>query len=189
MKKLLFLLSLISLPLLSYSQLTTINPDTVCFGSVNSSIYQVTNTLGLTYNWTIVAPGAITSGQGTNQITVDWSNANPGLIPNAVQVQASNATGCLSPLLTLNVFIYDVNPTFTQINDLCDGSPCQNLIANPQGGIWTGTGVVNSTFCPNNSGIGSFNLTYTYSDGGCDFTTIMNVNVIQLPILSPIEHD
>ena len=187
MKKLLSFFITI-LPILSYAQFTTINPDTVCYQGGNS-IYQVTNTAGLIYTWNVLAPGVITSGQGTNQISVDWTNANPGLINNAVTVQASNATGCLSPINSLNVFIYDVNPTFIQINDLCDGSPCQNLIGTPVGGVWSGSGVVGNTFCPNNSGVGSFNLIYTYTDGGCQFTTVMAVNVIQLPILSPIEHD
>lgn len=187
MKKLL-LIFLFILPLLSYSQFTTINPDTVCY-QASGSIYQVTNTPGYTYNWIVAAPGIITGGFGTNQIQVDWTNANPGLINNAVSVQASNATGCLSPVVTLDVFIYNVNPTFIQINDMCDGTPCQNLSGSPTGGVWTGTGVVGNTFCPNISGVGNFNLTYTYTSAGCQFTTTMAVNVIQLPILSPIEHD
>jgi hypothetical protein len=186
MKKLLLLL-LFSKTVMA--QLTTVNPDTVCYSSTGVSIYEVPNTPGLTYNWTVVSPGVITSGPGTNQITVDWSTANPGLIPNAVQVQASNSVGCLSPLVTLDVFIYDVNPIVVTLNDMCEDAPCQNLIANPAGGTWSGTGVFGTTFCPVNSGAGSFNITYTYNNAGCTFTTIINVNVMQLPILSPIGHN
>ena len=47
MKKIITLLLL--LPSLVMAQLTTINPDTVCFGT-NNSIYQIDNTLGYTYN-------------------------------------------------------------------------------------------------------------------------------------------
>ena len=187
MKKLLFLLILIS-PLLSYSQFTTINPDTVCYQS-GVSIYQVTNTTGLTYNWNVLSPGVIISGQGSNQISVDWTNAPAGLIINAVSVQASTAQGCLSPVTTLNVFIYDVNPGYAQLNDMCDGYPCQNLVGIPPGGVWSGVGVTNNNFCPNNSGFGSFNLTYTYNNAGCTFVSVMSVNVFPQPMLLPIEHN
>lgn len=187
MKKLLILLTL--LPSLVFAQLTTINPDTVCFGSVNGSIYQVTPTVGLTYNWTVAPPGIITSGPGTNQITVNWSNANPGLIPNAVQVQASNNIGCLSPVVTLDVFIYDVNLILTSLADMCEGGNCVTLVATPTGGVWNGLGVIANQFCPNNSGVGSFNLTYTYSNAGCTFISVMSVNVLAQPMLLPIEHN
>ena len=94
MKKILILL-LLMIPTISFSQLTTINPDTVCY-QTNGSLYSVNNIMGLNYIWTVSAPGVITSGQGSNQITVNWSAANPGLIPNAVSVYATNAAGCQS---------------------------------------------------------------------------------------------
>ena len=91
MKNLLLTLSLF-ISTIGFSQLTTLNPDTVCY-QTNGSIYQVTNTPGYTYTWNVAAPGVITSGQGTNQIGVNWSAAAPGLINNAVTVTATNASG------------------------------------------------------------------------------------------------
>lgn len=188
MKKLLLLLTL--LPSLVLAQFTTINPDTVCY-QTNGSIYNVTPTAGLTYTWNVLAPGVITSGPGTNQITVDWSAAAPGLIVNAVQVQAANNIGCLSPLVTLDVFIYNVDPVLTNLPDMCEGGNCVTLTATPTGGIWTGPGVdaVNNEFCPTNSGPGTFNLTYIYTNAGCVFTEAMSVNVLPIPLLLPIEHN
>ena len=102
---LLILLTLISLN--AFSQLTTFNPDTVCY-QTNGSLYTVSNVPGLTYTWVVQAPGVITSGQGSNQITVNWSAAPVGLINNAVSVSATNAAGCQSPVVNLNVFIYNI---------------------------------------------------------------------------------
>lgn len=188
MKKIITLLLL--LPSLVMAQLTTINPDTVCY-QTNGSVYQVDNTLGYTYNWTVTPPGVITSGPNTNQITVDWSGANPGLIINAVQVQATNSIGCTSPLVTLDVFIYNVDPVLTNLPDMCEGGNCVTLTGTPTGGIWSGPGVdaINNEFCPTNSGAGTFNLTYTYTNANCVFTEAMSVNVLPIPLLLPIEHN
>lgn len=186
MKKLLLLLTL--LPSLVLAQFTTVNPDTVCY-QTGMSIYNVTPTAGLTYIWDVLVPGVITSGQGTNQIEVDWSGANPGLIPNAVQVQASNNIGCLSPVVTLNVFIYNVNPVLTLLPNMCEGGNCVTLNGNPTGGVWSGIGVLGNEFCPTTSGSGSFNLTYTYNNAGCTFVSVMSVNVFPQPMLLPIEHN
>lgn len=186
MKKLLTLLTL--LPSLAFAQLTTINPDTVCY-QTGGSIYEVTATAGLTYTWNVTAPGIITGGQGTNQIQVDWSAAAPGLIPNAVQVQASNNIGCLSPVVTLNVFIYNVNLVLTPLADMCETAGCVNLQGNPATGFWSGVGVNANQFCPTTSGPGTFNLTYTYDDAGCTFVSVIQVNVLPQPSLLPIEHN
>jgi hypothetical protein len=172
----------------SFSQLTTFDPDTVCF-QTNGSLYTVNNVPGLTYNWVVQAPGVITSGQGSNQITVNWSAAPVGLINNAVSVSATNAAGCQSPVVDLNVFIYNIVVTATPLNPLCETSSCVNLVANPTGGTWTGTGINGNQFCPGISGPGQFNLTYTINSGGCVFTDIISVSVSPEPILLPIQHN
>jgi len=101
---------IIVLLLLTISFITKAQTDTVCYRSTNS-IYQVTNTPGNTYTWTIAAPGVITAGQGTNAITVNWGTANPGLISNAVSVFATSADGCPSPPVLLDVFVLNIVPT------------------------------------------------------------------------------
>jgi hypothetical protein len=49
----------------------------VCSGATN--IYTVPAITGTTYEW-VVTGGTIVSGQGTNQITVQWSNATGGTV-------------------------------------------------------------------------------------------------------------
>jgi hypothetical protein len=186
MKKLLLLLAL--LPSLALAQMTTVNPDTVCY-QTGGSVYSVQATAGLIYNWTVVAPGVITGGQGTNQIQVDWSAAAPGLISNAVQVQSVNAIGCLSPIVTLDVFIFDLTPVLSLIGDMCENGGSVQLIANPPGGTWSGTGVAVDQFCPTASGAGNFVITYEFIYAGCSFVNAMSVNVLPIPMLLPIQHN
>ncbi len=190
MKKLLLTFALSALSMIGYSQTSTANPDTVCY-QTSGSIYTVPSLgPGYSYTWTVLAPGVITSGAGTNTINVNWSSAAPGLIPNAVTVYATNtATGCQSTPITINVFIYNVVPTITAIGPFCQGSPCVTLTGTPSGGVFSGPGVVGNQFCPTTSGTGTFNITYTVTQGGCTFTATTSVTVSPNPVLSPIQHN
>ena len=184
MKKLLLFLGIISLFVSNpYSQITT-TPDTVCVGAVGEN-YWVTNTAGSTYDWTVSGGGGtISSGQGTDAITVDWGNT-PGLFPLAIEVIETNANGCTD---TVELDIFILLPTFTQIGPFCEGDPCVVLNGTPAGGTWTGTGVTMTApgvyeFCPTASG--TLNLTYTV--GGCSI--VMQVVVNPLPVIGPIFHN
>jgi len=187
MKKFLFLL-LTLIPIVTFAQFSSINPDTICYPAIGNSTYQVPNTPGYTYTWSVLAPGQITSGQGTNQITVDWSSANSGLIVNAVSVFATS-NGCQSTPVSLNVFIYQVTPVINQIGAFCISDGCVNLSSSPVGGIFSGNGVQIGQFCPNLAGAGTHQITYTYQSGGCIFTTTIDVVVNPIPVLSPIQHN
>lgn len=189
MKKLITIL-LMLITTFSFAQLTTTNPDTVCYNAIGS-IYQVPSLgPGYTYTWTVSAPGTITAGAGTNSITVDWNTFSAGLHPNAVTVYATNvATGCQSTPITLNVFVLQVIPTITAIGPFCANNPCVNLVGTPAGGTWSGTGVVGNQFCPTTSGPGAFNITYTITQNGCTFTATTTVTVNPTPVLSPIQHN
>lgn len=188
MKNLIFILLFI-FPLIGFGQLTTITPDTVCY-QTPGSIYQVPSLgAGYTYTWTIASLGTITSGQGTNQIGVNWSSASPGLITNGVSVIATGPGGCTSAPVTLNVFILNITPTITAIGPFCGGDACVNLSATPSGGTFTGTGVSNGQFCPQLAGPGTHTITYTYTSNGCTFTATTTVVVNSTPVLSPIQHN
>ena len=179
MKKLLSLLFVV-LGLTSYSQ-TTINPDTVCANSIGEQ-YFVTNTPTSTYNWTVNGGGSIiTSGQGTNSITVDWGGVS-GLYPNAIEVIESNANGCPGAPVLLDVFVLDLFGN--AIGPFCAGDPTTPLVGNPAGGTWSGTGVVANAFQPSAAGVGNYVLTYTMA--GC--STTINVVVNNGPVTGPIQH-
>ena len=55
--------------------------SSVCNNSLQT--YSIAPILGSTYNWTVTS-GNIVSGQGTNQITVQWGNGTTGTV-NVVQ--------------------------------------------------------------------------------------------------------
>jgi hypothetical protein len=173
--------------LLSFSALRAQDVDTVCYRA-NNSTYQIVNTPGYTYTWNVASPGIITSGQGTNQITVNWGSANPGLIPNAVSVFPTSAEGCVGPPVLLDVFVLNIVPVVTPVT-LCADANCVTLNATPVGGVWSGVGVTGNQFCPNLVTPGTSTLTYTYTFAGCTFTATGTATVNPLPIISPIQHD
>ena len=174
------------LPTLMFSQLTTTNPDTVCYQSTTLSTYQVPSAGSGTYTWTVPACASIVSGQGTTSIQVNWSNCPAGLINNAVSVSFTSTAGCTATPVTLNVLIYQVTPVITPIGPFCPNAPCVTLSATPTGGTFSGTGVTGNQYCP---GTSNTTITYTYTNGGCTFTSTTGVVISPSPTLSPIQHN
>ena len=179
---------------ISLSQLSTTNPDTVCYQSTALSTYTVPSVGSGTYTWAVTSPGVITTGQGTNSISVDWSTAAPGLITNGVSVTYSSPApaNCPATPVNLNVLIYQVIPTITAIGPFCESDPCVTLVGTPVGGTWSGLGVSGNQFCPDNVTNGTnaiSTVTYTVTAGGCTFTTTTTVPVYGTPTLSPIQHN
>jgi len=72
---------------------------------------------GATYNW-IVDGGIITTGQGTNVISVDWGASGPGM----VTVIATNSLGCVGDPFDLNVNIQSLPPVDAGVDvEICLG--------------------------------------------------------------------
>jgi hypothetical protein len=193
MKKVLFIL-MTMISSISLSQLSTVNPDTVCYQSTALSTYTVPSVGSGTYTWTVTAPGVITAGQGTNSISVNWSAAAPGLITNGVSVTYSSPppANCPATPVNLNVLIYQVIPTITALGPFCESDPCVTLVGSPVGGVWSGLGVSGNQFCPDNVTNGTnatSTVSYTFSSAGCTFSTSVVVPVYGTPTLSPIQHN
>ena len=110
------------------------------------------------------------------------------MFPLAIEVIETNTVGCTD---TVELDIFILLPTFTQIGPFCEGDPCVVLTGTPIGGVWSGSGVVldpltnTYEFCPITSGNGTFNLTYTV--GGCSI--VMQVVVNPSPVIGPIFHN
>jgi hypothetical protein len=189
---LLILMTMIST--VSLSQLSTVNPDTVCYQSTVLSTYTIPSVGSGTYTWTVTSPGVITAGQGTNSISVNWSAATPGLITNGVSVTYSSPppANCPATPVNLNVLIYQVIPTITTLGPFCESDPCVNLVGTPVGGTWSGLGVSGNQFCPDNVTNGTnatSTVTYTVGSAGCTFSTSVVVPVFGTPTLQPIQHN
>ena len=178
----------------SLSQLSTVNPDTVCYQSTVLSTYTIPSVGSGTYTWAVASPGVITAGQGTNSISVNWSAAAPGLITNGVSVTYSSPppANCPATPVNLNVLIYQVIPTITTLGPFCESDPCLNLVGTPVGGTWSGLGVSGNQFCPDNVTNGTnatSTVTYTVGSAGCTFSTSVVVPVFGTPTLQPIQHN
>lgn len=159
--------------------------DTICYLSTNET-YSVPD-LGYTYNWTSL--GNITSGQGTSGITVDWSALNAGYIPNAVNVIAVNAFGCMSSPQIFDVFILNILPTIDSIAPMCDYDNCVTLNGTPVGGMFTGNISNGNLFCPSPTVTGTNVVTYTYIQSNCSFDTTRQIIVYPRPLISQIQND
>lgn len=177
-----------------FSQFTTTQPDTVCYQTTTPSTYLVTSIGNGNYNWTVPTCATLTSGQGTNTIQVNWSACPVGLINNAVSVTYTSPqpAGCPSDPVFMDVLIYQVTPTITNIGPFCESDPCVVLVGTPSGGIFSGLGVVGNQFCPNDvtNGLNATStVTYTVGSSGCSFSTSVVVPVYGTPTLTPIQHD
>ena len=161
--------------------------DTICYLSSNES-YSVPNLgVGYSYNWSSV--GSITTGQGTNNITVDWSAFPSGFIPIAVNVIAVNQSGCASLPQVVDVYILNILPTIDSIIPLCDYANCITLTGSPIGGTFTGNGVNGNLFCPSPSTAGNNIITYTYIQSNCTFDTTRSITVYPRPSISQIQNN
>ena len=126
---------------------------------------------------------------------------NQGFIPlsNAVYyVTGTAANGCQN-MDSITVNLFDVDPVSYDetTTTVMEGSGPFNVAPGlPSGGIYSGPGIIGTSFHPTLTGPGSFYVTYSYTDGnGCtnsdsslievvDLNSIA-VNSLQLPWISP----
>jgi len=140
MKTKLRLLSWLMMLMLSVSALgvwaQNQNPtQTVCLGTQTYSVDPVS---GATFVWGISAGGTITSGNGTQNITIDWSIAGG---PYTVSVYSYKAIGC--PSITQSVSVTVVpQPTGPTLNvktpnlaSVCDGTNVSATFIAGSGGV------------------------------------------------------
>ena len=89
------------------------------------------------------------------------------------------ATSCQEILINT----YDLNVYHSNVDSTCESSPFVLQGGFPQGGTYTGVGVLGSIFDPNISGIGSHTVTYSYTDSNnCTNSTQFPVVVLEANI-------
>jgi hypothetical protein len=112
------------------------NPtQTVCLGT---QTYSVDPVAGATFVWGISAGGTITSGNGTQNITIDWTIAGG---PYTVSVYSYKVIGC--PSITQSVSVTVVSqPTGPTLNvktpnlaSVCDGTNVSATFIAGSGGV------------------------------------------------------
>jgi len=159
--------------------------QTICLGSIKD--YRVdwqapdllTGTPGSTYDWTLSAAvsgtASITTGDGTNYITVDWGTTPAGTYTNALSVIETTSGSCIGTVVNLTVIITPlITPTFTAIGPLCQNSTAPVLpTSSTDSPAITGTwDAVLST-----ASAGTIVYTFTPDPGQCASTATMSVVV------------
>lgn len=130
-----------------------------------SSIYHPENT----YQW--YKNGVVITG-ATN---ANYTTTEDG----AYTVEVTNPSACSNTssayhIITSQLPMVDFDGLDTAI---CEFDAALTLIGTPAGGTFSGTGISGSSFDPAVAGIGTFNISYTYSNAsGCD--TVVSKSVI-----------
>ena len=155
--------------------------DTICYLS-SYEMYDVPAMPGYNYLWSSVAP--ITSGQGTNIVTTDFSAFPAGYIPGGIQV-TPEANGCVGPTISIDLFVLNIVPVLPAIGPFCEYDEWVALNPTPTGGTLSGTGTVGYDFYPANA-VGTNTITYEYTLSGCMFDTAIDVTVYPQPTLDSI---
>ena len=75
--------------------------------------YQVvTETLTDTHEWSVIGGGTITNGQGTDEITVDWTDTD---LNAQVKLVPKHNLGCIGDTVRFDVFVNELDTTQTPI--------------------------------------------------------------------------
>ena len=130
------------------------------------------NALSASNNFTFCYSGLFPSyNAATNTITIP-SFVPPGVLNITVTSLEDANTGCPGTINipnNLGITLY-TNPvvSVTPVPTQCLNDPAVTLSGSPAGGIWSGTGVIGNTFDPLLAGVGSWQVTYKYTDvNGC----------------------
>jgi hypothetical protein len=121
--------------------------------------------------------GSYVSGMGL------FSPANATLGNNVVMYSVVGNNGCVGAD-TVNVVV-NANPdaTITYPGIICEGESAFTLVTATSGGIWSGGTYINSgVFDPEVAGIGSHNVIYTVTTGGCSSSSSISITVDPKPL-------
>lgn len=155
----------------------SINNSTVCVGQTVNLSANTTGT-GNTYQWT--GPGVAASTQATTIASASLTNNG------TIAVTATNG-GCTSAaaLISLTVNALPNVGLGSSSSSVCSAGASVTLSGSPVGGTYSGTGVSGSSFFPAIAGVGSYTLTYNFTDvNGCSNSGTTAVVVNAMPIVT-----
>lgn len=152
--------------------------DELCQDSPNTT-YSTTGAINATsYNWYISPSTAgSVSGNGTTGI-VNWDAAFSGVA--SITVKGANLCGEGLASTGIQVTVHPFpTVTFVLADTVCMNTPPFELTGgSPAGGTYTGTGVSTGWFYPQSAGVGTHEITYTYTDTyGCTSSETQEITV------------
>ena len=185
---LLFIFTLLSFNLTSQ---ILCSEDTVCVG--DSELYYSIDSSNIVYWEWIVPPGGTITQNNGDSIYIDWI----GMGSEKLGLLVKDNQGCWSD--TSWCYVETVNNTCglqVPINPICVSHPIQQLpihiLTGQTNGVWSGTGIVNSTkgeFNVGIAGIGSHLISYEQTSGRCKVKCNTTIHVTPGPNISPIYID
>lgn len=130
-------------------------------------------------------PGGSWSGVGVNTVTGVFSPSSAVNGPNTIIY----SLGGICPTSDNTIINVVAAPTvsITPATPFCLNSLNTTLVANQIGGTWSGTGILDPTtgsFSPSAAGVGTTQITYTFTSAPCVVTATTNVVVNSLPVVS-----
>jgi trimeric autotransporter adhesin len=162
----------------------------VCVGSYGNVYTTETGMTG--YMWSLSTGGIITSGTGTNSITVTWSSSGN----QTVGINYTNANGCVASIATVkNVTVNPLPvPTITGPTSVCVGTSVvtystetgmtgYNWSLSTGGTITSGIGTASISVNWNTAGAQTVSVNYVNLNGcTANNATIKNVTINPLPV-------
>jgi hypothetical protein len=134
------------------------------------------------------APGGSFSGGGITDNgngTATFSPSAAGSGPASITYEFTNANGCFNTNTQGTTVNALPTVSYTGFGDVCVDQPAQPLTGSPTGGVFSGAGVSGNQFFPAITGVGTFPVTYTFTDGnGCDDTFTENFTVHNIPVVT-----
>ncbi len=130
-----------------------------------------------TYIWTY--PSGISGTSNTNTITLNFSGTATS---GNITVKGNNLCGA-GPVSVLPITVHN-QPTVSQATfpTVClEGGPFTLTGGNPAGGTYSGPGVSNGILDPTIPGVGTWTITYTYTDGNNCTNSATRPLTINLP--------
>ena len=151
--------------------ITTTNPD--CFGNDNG-IVAINTSSG----------GTLPYFASLNTTSYDTIYSFGNLAPGSYTIDYKDDNGCTA-VQQGAVLNYTTAVLANADQDVCSSTPTFSIASGtPIGGVWSGTGVidaVNGTFDPAVSGVGSFTLTYSITEGTSTCTDTKQMIVTAAP--------
>jgi gliding motility-associated-like protein len=138
---------------------------------VNETAFELTggNPVGGIYSGDFVSGGffdANAAGVGTHEIFYTFTNA----------LDCSNTASAFIEVTS------DIEVSLSDFSNVCENTPAFTLSGGlPTEGDYSGPGVVDNIFDPSSVGVGTYSITYTYSEGACSGSDSKDIIVLAKP--------
>ncbi len=148
--------------------------DTVCSGDSTKLFANASGGSGTyTYSWSSQPPG-FSSTQASPMAQVN--------VPTTFTVTIDDGTQSITESVHVATYA-DVQPDFTGLGlTYCENDLPSTLSGTPSGGSFSGNGITGNTFYPDVAGVGTHQITYSFSDvHGCTYEETKTTEVLTLP--------